>query len=128
MTHMNISDTKKYGFNLNHPDSDELYPEYQYITEHGGTHRFTHVVPGRLMTLGLTQNFSDAGYGFETIYHVSPVYVDRLIKGNRRKGTVDKVIQAVNENYMDVVGYHFPDKAPVVVTQFVRKVKNTTRL
>ena len=127
MAHMNISDTKKYGFNLNHPDSDVLYPEYQYITEHGGTHPFTHVVSGRLLKLGVTQNFSDAGYGFETVYHESPVYVDKLLKGDRRKGTEDKIIQVVNEKYMDVVGYHFPDKVPVEVTQFVRKVKNTTR-
>ena len=127
MTYMNISDTKKYGFNLNHPDSDELYPEYQYITEHGGTHRFTHVVSGRLLKLGVTQNFSDAGYGFETIYHESPVYVDKLLKGDRRKGIEDKIIQVLNKNYKDVVGYHFPHQAPVVVTQFVRKVKNTTR-
>ena len=117
MNYLTFSDSKKYAFNLNTEGMENPYPEYDYITENGGMKAFTHVVPGRLMTLGLPKSFSDAGYNFTPIYSVTPVYIEKHIKGK------PKPIQVLNPRYYDVINYHFTDKVPVVVDEFRGKSK-----
>ena len=122
MSYLAITNEKKYGFNLNEGDVT-TYPEVNYLTEDGGVRPFTHIVSGNLISTGLDKKFSDHGYSYKPVYHVTPVYLEKVIKGDRRNGIPDRNIQVLNPRYMDRISYHFPDRAPVIVTEYRGKVK-----
>jgi hypothetical protein len=119
MAYLTFYNSKKFAFNLNTKGMENPYPEYEYITENGGLKKFTHIVPSRLMSLGLPKCFSDAGYKYKPIYSVTPEYIEKHIKGK------PDPIQVLNPRYLDIINYHFTDKVPVVVDEFRGKVKPT---
>lgn len=122
MTHLNLTDNTKYGFNLNTP-GDMKYPEVTYLTETGSKQLFTHIVSGRLLKLGMNKEFSEAGYDYAPVYHTKPVELTKTIKVMTPNGPEEKDVKYLNPRYMDIISYHFPNRYPQEVVSFVNKAK-----
>ena len=59
---------KNYGFNLkpynNHKGNITEYKKFKYKTADGKIRKFTHVLSGKLINLGLSKEFTESGYIF----------------------------------------------------------------